>query len=67
MLQAAIFVLLVIALGWAVITNMDNSADWIVFAVIILTTVGAAIAIYPRRYPGRRRTFVRHSEPPPRR
>jgi hypothetical protein len=67
MLQAVVFVLIVVALGWAVITNMDNSADWIVFAVIVLTTVGAAIAIYPRRYPARRRTFVRHSEPPPRR
>jgi len=41
-----------------------NWADWLVFGVIVLTTIGAARAVYTRRYPTKRRTFVRHSEPP---
>jgi cytochrome bd-type quinol oxidase subunit 2 len=66
MLQVVIFLAIVAALAWAVLTSMDNWADWVVFAVIVLTTIGAAIAIYPRRYPTRKRTFVRHSDEPPR-
>ena len=45
---------------------MDNWADWVVFGVIVLTTIGAATAIYPRRYPTKKRTFIRHSDRPPR-
>jgi hypothetical protein len=45
---------------------MDGWADWVVFGVIVMTTIGAAIAIYPRRYPTRKRTFIRHSDQPPR-
>jgi len=64
LLQAAIFALLVAGLAYAVVSNADNWADWVVLSVIALTTVGAAIAIYPRRYPTKKRTFVRRSEPP---
>jgi hypothetical protein len=39
-----------------------NWADWVVFAMIVVTAVGAAIAIYPRRYPTRRRAYTRTSE-----
>ena len=66
MVQVLVFLAIVAALAWAVLSNMDNWADWIVFAVIVLTVIGAAIAIYPRRYPTKKRTFVRHSDPPPR-
>jgi cytochrome bd-type quinol oxidase subunit 2 len=57
-----LFACLVLALGWLVVSNADGWADWVVFGVIVLTTIGAAIAIYPRRYPTRRRTFIRHSD-----
>ena len=66
MVQVLVFLAIVAALAWAVLSNMDNWADWIVFGVIVLTVIGAAIAIYPRRYPTKKRTFVRHSDPPPR-
>ena len=65
MVQVLVFLAIVAALAWAVLSNMDNWADWIVFGVIVLTVIGAAIAIYPRRYPTRKRTFVKHSDPPP--
>jgi hypothetical protein len=53
----------VVALGaWAVISNADTWGDWVVFGVIVLTTVGAAIAIYPRQYPARKRPVSRSSD-----
>jgi cytochrome bd-type quinol oxidase subunit 2 len=66
MVQVVVFLALVAALVWAVLSNMNNWADWVVFGVIVLTTIGAAIAIYPRRYPTKKRTFIRHSDQPPR-
>jgi cytochrome bd-type quinol oxidase subunit 2 len=66
MVQVLVFMAIVAALAWAVLSNMDGWADWVVFFVIVLTVIGAAIAIYPRRYPTRKRTFVKHSDPPPR-
>ena len=66
MVQVLVFLAIIAALAWAVLSSMDNWADWVVFGVIVLTTIGAAIAIYPRRYPTRKRTFIRHSDRPPR-
>jgi intracellular septation protein A len=66
MVQVLVFLAIVAALAWAVLSNMNNWADYVVFGVIVLTTIGAAIAIYPRRYPTRKRTFIRHSDQPPR-
>jgi cytochrome bd-type quinol oxidase subunit 2 len=66
MVQVLVFLAIVAALVWAVLSNMNNWADWVVFGVIVLTTIGAAIAIYPRRYPTKKRTFIRHSDQPPR-
>ena len=66
MVQVLVFLAIVGALAWAVLTSMDNWADWVVFGAIVLTTIGAAIAIYPRRYPTKKRTFIRHSDRPPR-
>ncbi|HEV3228316.1 MAG TPA: hypothetical protein VGY97_02485 [Solirubrobacteraceae bacterium] len=39
-----------------------NWADWVVFGMIVVTVVGAAIAVYPRRYPTRKRAYTRTSE-----
>lgn len=47
-----------------VISLAKNLADWIVFGVIVMTFFGAAIAIYPRRYTAKRRTFVKTTKPP---
>ena len=47
-----------------VISLAKNLADWIVFGVIVLTFFGAAIAIYPRRYTAKKRTFVKTTKPP---
>ena len=66
MVQVLVFLAIVAALAWAVLSNMNNWADWVVFGVIVLTTIGAATAIYPRRYPTKKRTFIRHSDRPPR-
>ena len=66
LLQALVAVLLVGAAVWLVASNADDWSDWVVFGVIVLTTLGAATAVYTRRYPTRKRTFVRHSDPPPR-
>lgn len=65
-LQAAILVAVVVALAWVVVRVSTGWADWVVLGVIILTVIGAARAIYTRRYPTKKRTFVRHSEPGPR-
>lgn len=54
---------LVIA-GVIVVSLAKNLADWIVFGVIVLTFFGAGLAIYPRRYTAKRRTFVRTTKPP---
>ncbi len=47
-----------------VVSLAKNWADWIVFGVIVLTFFGAAIAIYPRRYTAKKRTFVKTTKPP---
>jgi hypothetical protein len=65
LVQILLFAGLVALLAWALLSSVDGWADWVVFGVIALTVLGAAIAIYPRRYTTRKRTFVRHSGPPP--
>jgi hypothetical protein len=66
LMQALVFAAIVAGLAWLVISNADDWSDWVVFGVIVLTTIGAARAIYARQYPTRKRTFVRHSDRPPR-
>jgi cytochrome bd-type quinol oxidase subunit 2 len=39
-----------------------NWADWVVLGMIVITVFGAAVAIYPRRYPTRKRAYSRSSE-----
>jgi O-antigen/teichoic acid export membrane protein len=61
-MQAAIMVVAIAIAAYLVIWSADGWADWVVFGVIVLTTWGATHAIYQRRFPTRRRTFVRHSD-----
>ena len=57
--------LLLVALAmWVVTTHVQHWGDWIVFGVIVMTTFGAAWAIYTPRYTTKKRTFVRTSKPP---
>jgi cytochrome bd-type quinol oxidase subunit 2 len=39
-----------------------NWADWVVLAMIVATVLGAAIAVYPRRYPAQKRAYTRRSD-----
>jgi uncharacterized membrane protein len=62
-LQILIGLLLIALAMWVVTTHVEHWGDWIVFAVIVLTTFGAAWAIYTPRYTTKKRTIVRTSEP----
>jgi hypothetical protein len=48
-----IYLVFKVAAGWA---------DWVVLAMIVVTGLGAAAAIYPRQYPTRKRAYTRHSD-----
>ena len=48
-----IYLVFKVAAGWA---------DWVVLAMIVVTVLGAAAAIYPRQYPTRKRAYTRRSE-----
>ena len=63
LLQAAFLLALAAAGIWVVAEVSEGWADWVVFAVIVLTVIGAARAVFFRRYPTKKRTFVRHSDP----
>jgi hypothetical protein len=60
--QIIVLVGVIAAGAYAVISNADNWADYVVLGVIVLTTIGAAIAIYPRQYPTAKRAVSRSSE-----
>jgi hypothetical protein len=61
-----ILALVVAGLSYVVIKVSSDWGDWVVLGVIVLTVFGAARAIYTRRYPTKKRTFVRSSGPGPR-
>jgi hypothetical protein len=63
LLQGAFLLALVAAGIWVVAKVSEGWADWVVFAVIVLTVIGAARAVFFRKYPTKKRTFVRHSDP----
>jgi membrane protein YdbS with pleckstrin-like domain len=50
---ACIYVVFKVAADWS---------DWVVLAMIVVTAFGAAAAIYPRRYPTRKRAYSRRSD-----
>jgi hypothetical protein len=62
-LQALFLVALVAAAFWVVAQVATGWAGWVVFGVIVLTVIGAARAVFFRRYPTRKRTFIRSSRP----
>ena len=43
---SVVLVLVLAALAYAAAFDLDSSAEWIVFAMIIVTVVGAMIAVY---------------------
>jgi membrane protein YdbS with pleckstrin-like domain len=47
---------------YAVFKVAADWSDWVVFAMIVITVFGAAVAIYPRRYPTRKRAYTRRSD-----
>jgi cytochrome bd-type quinol oxidase subunit 2 len=61
--QVAVLLAVAAGLGYLVVRSVDNWEDWIVLAVIVLTALGAAVAIYPRIYAKRKRTIARSSTP----
>jgi hypothetical protein len=63
-IQIGIATVALIIAAWLVIGVAKNWADWVVLGMIVVTFVGAAIALYPRRYKGGKRTFVRTTKPP---
>ena len=63
-IQGVILLVALVIAALIVASLAKNLADWIVFGVIVLTFFGAAIAIYPRRYTAKRRTFVKTTKPP---
>lgn len=63
-LQILVMVTALILAGWVAVSHVRHWGDWVVLGVIVMTFFGAAIAIYPRRYPAKKRTFVRTTKPP---
>ena len=61
-MQGAAFCLLVLALAYLVISSADSWADWVVFGVLALTALGAAIAVHDRRWISRGRPISRSSD-----
>ena len=64
-MQAVLFLVILAAMAYVVVKVSTGWADYVVLAVIIITVLGAARAVYTRRYPTKKRTFVRHSGPGP--
>ncbi|MFL5821517.1 MAG: hypothetical protein ACJ76S_12625 [Solirubrobacteraceae bacterium] len=64
-MQVVILIAVVAALAFVVVRVSTGWADWIVLGVIVLTVLGGARAVFYRRYPTRKRTFIRHSGPGP--
>ena len=60
--QIALTVLISAALIYAVVKVATDWSDWVVFGVIVLTAVGAAIAVNQRQYPTRKRAYTRSSD-----
>ena len=48
--QFLAFLLLVAGLTYLVISSADSWADWVVFGVLVLTALGAALAVHEQRW-----------------
>jgi uncharacterized membrane protein YecN with MAPEG domain len=53
---------LVAGLAYLVVSSADSWADWVVFAVLVVTAFGAALAVHHREHPTRKRSFSRSSD-----
>ena len=63
--QFLAFVLLVAGLAYLVISSADSWADWVVFGVLVLTALGAALAVHEQRWGvSRGRPISRSSDRP---
>ena len=61
--QILAFLLLVVGLAYLVISSADSWADWVVFGVLVLTALGAALAVHESRWSvSRGRAISRSSE-----
>jgi hypothetical protein len=63
--QFLAFLLLVAGLAYLVISSADSWADWVVFVVLVLTALGAALAVHEQRWGvSRGRPISRSSDRP---
>lgn len=62
--QLIAFFVLVVAVAFVMTRVSTNWANWVVFGVLVLAVLGAAIAVNHRQYPHRsqRRRFTRDSD-----
>jgi O-antigen/teichoic acid export membrane protein len=60
--QGLSFCLLVAGLAYLVVSSADSWADWVVFGAIVVTALGAAIAVHDRRWISRGRPISRSSD-----
>jgi len=61
-IQAVVVALVAAVCIYLVFKVAADWSDWVVLAMIVVTAVGAAAAIYPRQYPTRKRAYTRRSE-----
>jgi hypothetical protein len=62
-LQVVIFLAVLAALTYVVVRVAHGWPSYVVLGFIVLTVLGGARAVFFRRYPTRKRTFIRHSGP----
>jgi uncharacterized membrane protein len=62
-LQVVLLLAVVAVLTYVVVQVSTGWADWVVLGAIVLTVLGGARAVFYRRYPTKKRTFVRHAGP----
>jgi O-antigen/teichoic acid export membrane protein len=60
--QGLAFCLLVAGLVYLVVSSADSWGDWVVFAVLLLTALGTALATQHQRWPTRGRPISRSSD-----
>ena len=60
--QAAAALAFVGVLVIAALLIADSWADYVVFAAVVLTLIGFAVAVNKRQYPTRKRSFTRDAD-----
>ena len=60
--QGLAFCLFAAGMMYLVVSSADSWADWMVFGVLLVTALGAAIAVHERRWITRGRPISRSSE-----